>query len=422
MKKVLIIANLFYASPRIPGLVKYLPEFGWQPITLTTSLGERPDERFGPSNDFRKNYRVIETPGPTKDIGVRVKKRIRSKKYRTVRPLLKFLYRRYSEIVHYPDEERGWKPLAVEAADELLQKESVEAIISSSSPVTCHLIAEEIKNRHKIPWVADFRDLWTQNHNYPYSLFRRTFERRLEVETLLTSDALVTTSQPLAEELGMLHKKKVYAITNGFDPEKMSDGKADLTSKFTVTYTGQIYAKQDPSKLLVALKDLILEGALDQADANVRFYGPENALLAEKIEECRLSAVVKQYDVVPREVSLQKQRESQVLLLLSFEDRRQKGLYSGKIFEYLAARRPILVTGGFGNDVVETLINETNSGIYCSKAEDIKKALRELYSEYKSHGRVNYEGNVEKISKYSYQEMAKKFAEILDNLSGRGQS
>ncbi|MGA2767888.1 MAG: glycosyltransferase [Candidatus Bathyarchaeia archaeon] len=418
MKKVLIIANLFYASPRIPGLVKYLPEFGWQPIILTTSLGERPDERFGPPNDFRKNYRVIETPGPTKDVGTRVKKRMRSKKYRVVRPLLKFLYRRYSEIVHYPDEEKGWKPLAVEAANELLQKEEVDAIISSSSPATCHLIAEEIKNKYKIPWVADFRDLWTQNHNYPYSILRKIFEKRLEVETLSTSDALVTTSQPLAEELSILHKKKVYAITNGFDPDEVSNGMSDLTSKFTTTYTGQIYKKQDPSKLLSALKDLISDGTINPNEVEVRFYGPENESLVEETKKYGLGAIVKQHGVITRHDSFERQRESQLLFQINWEDPEKKGLYSGKIFEYLAAQRPILATGD--NDTVKKLIEETRSGIYCPNTEDIKKALSESYLEYKSTGAVTYHGSIDKINKYSYREMARGFADILDTISAAG--
>lgn len=417
MKKVLIIANLFHASPRIPGLVKYLSEFGWQPIILTTSLGERPDDRFGPPNDFRKNYRVIETPSPTKDVGVRVKKRIRSKKYRVVRPLLKFLYRRYSEIVHYPDEEKGWKPLAVEAADELLQKEKVDAIISSSSPVICHLIAEEIKNKHKVPWVADIRDLWSQNANYPYSCIRRLFDRRLELKTLKLADALVCVSSPEAEKLKALHKrKKVYVITNGFYPEKMSNGKPALTSEFTITYTGQIYVKQDPSKLLTALKDLTSEGIVDQNDVSVRFFGPENEVLAKEIEEYGLSAIVKQFGIMSREESFEKQRESQALLLLKWEDPKQRGIYTGKVFEYLAAKRPILATGGTA-DVVTELLNETNAGVDAQTVEDTKEALRRLYHEYKHTGRVSYKGNAEKVSKYSYRGIAQKYAEVINTVT-----
>lgn len=393
---------------------------------MTSPLGDRPDERFGPPNDFRRNNLVIETFGYTseKDREVSAKKQLASKRiFKYVKPLLRFLYKRYLELVHYPDAEKGWKPFGVKAGDELLRKEDIDAMISSSSPVTTHIIAKELKNKYNILWVADFRDLWTQNHNYPYSKLRKFFEKRLEIKTLTTADAFVTVSSPMTEKLKMLHKgKSAYTITNGFDPEKMSDGKADLTSKFTITYTGQIYTKQDPSKLLVALKDLISEKTLDTGNVSVRFYGPENKLLARKIEEYRLAAVVRQYGVVSREVSFEKQRESQLLLQLNYEDEKEKGLYSGKIFEYLAARRPILATGGFGNDVVEALIDETNSGNYCPKTEDIKKALRQSYSEYKSHGKVSYKGNVEKISKYSYREMARKFAEILDNLSERRQS
>ena len=413
MNKVLIIAHLFHASPRIPGLAKYLPEFGWQPIVLTTPLGENPDSRFGPPNDFREKNRVIETYGYSSPYG---KKRLTSKKYSGVRPFLKFLYRYYREIAQYPDSEKGWKPFAVKAGYELLQKEDVDAMISSSSPVTTHIIAKELKRKYKIPWVADFRDLWTQNHNYPYSPLRRLFEKRLEVKTLSTADALVTVSQLWAKELGMLHKTEVYTITNGFDPDKTSNEKANLTSKFTITYTGQIYGKQDPSKLLFALKDLISRGAIDPKDVEVRFYGPEDESLAKKIEKCQLSAIVRQYGTVPREISFEKQRESQLLLLLKWEDPRERGWYSGKIFEYLAAKRPILATGGT-DDVVKELLNETSAGIDAQTVEDVKSALRKLYAEYKLRGKISYQGNAEKVNKYSYREMARKFAEVINAIT-----
>jgi hypothetical protein len=216
-----------------------------------------------------------------------------------------------------------------------------------------------------------------------------------------------------------LHKREaVYAITNGFDPDKMSNGQIDLTSKFTITYTGLIYTgKQDPSKLFAALRDLISDGVIDPDDVEIRFYGPENELLGREIEEYGLSAIAKQYGVVPREIALEKQRESQLLLLLNWEDKQEKGVYPGKVFEYLAAQRPILATGGFGNDVIENLLEETKTSLYCKTGEDIKKVLSELYSEYKLTGKVSYNGDIAKINKYSYREMARKFAEILDSLT-----
>ena len=194
MKKVLIIADLLRASPRIPGLAKYLPEFDWEPIILTTPIGNNPDSRVGPPIDFKNNNRVVETYGYNagENIGVQVRRGfnlIPIRSYNYARPVLRFPYRLYQEILYYPDEQKGWKPFAVNASIELLQNETIDALISSSSPVTSHLIARELKVKYKIPWLADLRDLWSQNHNYPYGYLRKFFDRRLELTTLSKADA-----------------------------------------------------------------------------------------------------------------------------------------------------------------------------------------------------------------------------------------
>ena len=434
MKKVLIIAYLRHASPRIPGLAKYLPEFGWQPIIMTPPFGEKPDSRSGPPDDFKDNIRVIETPyhdvlgvwkrlfrfNPDEGITTQVKRRlsVTSKK-----SFVDSFLRLGEAIINYPDLQRGWKPFALKAGSELLQKEDIDAIISCSSPVTSHIIAKELKIKHKIPWLADLRDLWTQNHAYHYGHLRKFFERRLELKTLQPADALITVSPPWAEMLEELHKgKTAYAITNGFDPDKMSKGQIDLTLKFAITYTGWIYTgRQEPSKLFAALRDLFSDGTMDPNEVEVRFYGIEHGWLAREIEEYGLSANVKQYGMVPRQISFEKQKESQLLLLLNWEvswdDQREKGWYPLKVFEYLAAQRPILSIGGSGNDVITELLNETKSGMYGSTVEDIKDILRKLYSEYKLKGKVSYNGDIRKINKYSYREMARKFAEVLNQVT-----
>jgi len=425
MKKVLIVANLLHASPRIPGLAKYLPEFGWQPIMLTTPIGENPESYFGPPNDFKNNFRTIEIGElstqnePDRNILAKMSQRFGIRPTKAL-SLLTHLYRySYKAIVDYPDRGKGWKPSAVKAGSDLLQSENIEAMISSSPPVTSHLIAKELKVKQGIPWVADLRDLWSQNHYYSYGPIRKFFDRRLELKTFLLADALVTVSAPLAERLSQLHNgKPTYSITNGFDPDKLSHGQANLISKFTITYTGQIYrGKQDPLKLFAALRDLVSKGTMNPEEVEIRFYGTRNELIAREIEEHELSAMAKQYGIVPRETSFEKQRESQLLLLLNWEDRRERGGYTLKIFEYLAAQRPILVTGGSGDDVVKELLDETKAGIYCQTVEDVRRTLRELYAEYKSRGKISYSGNIEKINRYSYREMARKFAEILNRLT-----
>jgi spore maturation protein CgeB len=103
-------------------------------------------------------------------------------------------------------------------------------------------------------------------------------------------------------------------------------------------------------------------------------------------------------------------------LILNWDDPQERGVYSGKIFEYLGARRPILSTGGSRNDVVAGLLNETKAGIGASTVEDIKNALKELSHEYKMKGEIAFSGEEAKINKYTHREMAGKFAGILNHL------
>jgi hypothetical protein len=434
MKRVLIITNLYHSSPRIIGLAKYLPEFGWEPTILTIPIDKVSQNTLGDHQKILKKVRIIETPyrgdifwfwrRMFKLLGFRTDKSILTQTKEKIgitsqKSFIDSLFNLYRTFFAYPDEEKNWKNPALKVASELLAKERFDAIISSSSPVTSHIIANNLKQKYKIPWVADLRDLWSQNCNYSYPWWRKIFEERLEVKTLQIANALVTVSPIDAEKLKMLHKKEtVHTITNGFDPEKVNVPSAKLTSKFTITYTGQIYTgKRDPVKFLIALNNLISDKIIDPKDIEVRFYGREEIWLKKEIEKYNLSSIVKQFGQVSREIALKKQWESQLLLLLNWEDPEERGVYTGKVFEYLAARRPILVTGGYGNDVLEELIKETKAGVYCPKVEDIKKALKDFYLEFKQKGRVDYTGDWKEIEKYSYREMARKFAEILNKIT-----
>ena len=420
MKKVLVITHLLQASPRISGLIKYLDEFGWEPIVITASCLHSDDLKF----------RIIETSqrGPFSLyeglMGFERNNNIREeveKKFGAsfVHPILNFFLTKCGEIFNYPDSNKWWRSFAIRAAGEVLENDNINVVLSSSSPITSHIIARELKERHKIPWIADLRDLWTQNHNYYYGNLRKIIDKRLELKTLKTADALVTVSRPWAEKLGRFHHKEeaTYCITNGFDPQELSTEKTNLTDKFTITYTGNIYSgKQDPLKLFNALKELVSDGIIDSNFVEIRFYGTYTASLKKKIDESGLSDMVKQYERVSQQLSFKKQRESQLLLLLNWEDPKEKGCYPLKIFEYLAAMRPIIATGGHGNDVVKELIDETKAGVYASSVDEIKDTLRKLYFEYKTKHYLTYHGDTAKINKYNYREMARKFTDIFNQV------
>jgi len=423
MKRVLVITYHFpprptVASLRLRGLAWYLPEFGWEAVILTAALPDKPDPRFEVIETqyhdclgFGKRLLKLDSQSP---LIAQVKNKLNVKSERSP---LDFILAAIGEITAYPDPQRGWRRFAVEAGKDILRQQDIKAMISSSPPETSHIIAKRLKDEFKVPWVADFRDPWTQHYYYSYSPLRKVIERRLELNTLSTADTMVTVSQPAADDLHSLHRKKpVYIIPNGFDPAEVNTTPGNLTGKFTITYTGNLYAgKQSPEPLFAALRDLITEGSMDAGDIEVRFYGIEAGWIDKQSERYGLTGIVRQFGIVPREVALNMQRESQLLLLLKWNDPKQRGFYTAKIFEYLAARRPVLAVGGFP-DVIDRLLNETKAGVSGQTGEDIKALLLRFYQEYKSTGAVSYSGDEAETGKYSHREMAKKFAAILDSL------
>jgi hypothetical protein len=217
-----------------------------------------------------------------------------------------------------------------------------------------------------------------------------------------------------AETLSELHRdKRTFAIPNGFDPEQVSTG-AKLTEKFTITYAGGLYhGRRDPEILFQALSELISEKTVDPQRVSVRFYGPVEYWLDQEIRDHGLEEVVTQNGSVPREVSIAKQRESQMLLLLSWNDPRERGTFTGKVFEYMAARRPILGVGG-PKGVVSELLQKTGAGTHVNDVASLKEILADYYREYSETGAVSFRGVDEEIQHYSHPEMARKFADVLD--------
>ena len=207
----------------------------------------------------------------------------------------------------------------------------------------------------------------------------------------------------------------MIAIPNGYDPDEVAS--APLTKKFTITYTGQLYqGKRDPTPLFRAIAELISEGRLDRRAVKVRFYGAIEYWLEKEIRRFGLEDVVSLNPRVPRKIALEKQRESQILLLLNWDDPGEIGVYTGKVFEYLAARRPILAVGG-PRGVVTELLEETGAGVHALGYEQLKHILLEFWEQYTTHGYVPYRGSEERIAKYSHREMARRFAEMLDSLA-----
>jgi glycosyltransferase involved in cell wall biosynthesis len=427
-KKVLVITFAFppmpqVASLRMKGLANYLGEFGWEPVFITASP---PDAA---NSDFRNIY--VPFPGTVlnsicnklslKKLSTNIerKKQKQNVFYERKNSFVQKLANIFNSFVAYPDHFRLWLPRVVKVVEKLMHNEKFDAILTTSPPVITNLVASKLKRKFGLPWVADFRDLWSQNHYYPYNKLRQFIDAKLEKKVLKYADGLVTISEPLAAQLKNIHKDKVIkTITNGYDPRELKN--SGLANKFFLTYTGKLYyGKPDPEFLFVALRDLIDNSEISSENFLLRFYGAKLPWLENLILKYSLQDFVQQFGYTKREMIFEKQRESQALLLLNGTEAENFGVYTGKVFEYLAAQRPILYLGGVENDVISRLLQETNTGVRAQNIQEVKNVIRKWYSQFLKEGAVSYEGKMQKINKYSHREMARKFADLLEEVSSK---
>lgn len=420
MKKLLLIAYHYpprqaVGGLRAAGLAKYLAQFGWEVTILTpATLGRIPSARVI-ETDYRDVLGVWKARlgmDPGKGLHQQLELRQSSKPGAHL-PHTRAVYWIKSWIT-YPDPTKGWLPFARKALCQLAERrEHIDAIVSTAPPISCHLLGLEARRLLCRPWIADCRDMWIEAPHS--SRFLNRLGRSLERRTLRKADALITVTAPWADHLSKQYPgKPVASITNGFDPGEASAEPTDLSQLFTITYTGLLYqGRRDPTPLIEVLAELIKEGKLQREKVRVRFFGSADPWLAANVQAFGLEKVVEIHGSVSREQSLRHQRESQILLLLGINIPMYSEGIPGKLFEYLAAKRPILAFGG-ERGAIEQLLSETGAGAFLKSTDELRAFLVNAYQEFCAQGRVVYQGRETAIDLYSHREMAKKFAQVLD--------
>lgn len=417
MKKVIYIAFNYnhdtgIASKRLRGVSKYLPSFGWQPIVIVPRT----------SNDTVKidNVRVIETDYQDM-ISKFMPKSNNTGRKREVSgrdQTNKFVSKSLSvagEIFAYPDSMKYWKKPAVEAASEIIENEDIDAIMSTSSPITAHIIAHDLKEKYGIPWVADLRDLWNFNPYINHTALRRHFEKRLEMKTFKNVDALTTTTELAKKTLQSIHPtKKIECVVSGFDPQDFEKTKqTENSEKLTLMYAGSLYSgKRDPSILFDAISQLINEEKIDSDKIVVDFYGDETNL-AELSQKYGIKDNVKIHGRITQSEVLQHQMNSDVLLLISWMNESEKMFIPGKVYDCIGCKKPILSIG-YKEGSLKDLIDKTNIGYHVSNVGECKKAIYDYYTKYNKK-ELKYSGN-EFALDYSLMNTAKNFSKILEEV------
>ena len=437
-RKVLIVSYWFpptntSGAVRIGKFAKYLPEFGWEPIVLTSDSPrdlpptlpvEVDDANIVRTPYFALSNSVSRILVDNKDASPAAQTGQPSKTGLNWRNIVLNTMRLMSPIYTLPVidkllfEPMGWYRYAVRTGSELVGKNKIDVIFSTYGPSVPHLVASRLHKQTRMPWVAEFRDPWSLNAYTRKTQPFQFLEEQWEKKTMKNCDLLVSVSKLWAEKLEAFHSKKTMVIANGFDEEDYRED-MPLTSKFTITYTGGIYpGKRDPTRLFQAIAELRREGKMSPDDLEVRFLGSNVAkTLSPLVQEYRLPEFVKMYGFVSFKESIKRQMESTVLLLLSWDDPRDQGTLTAKIFEYMGARRPTLALAFKGGEI-DKLLWESGCGILANAVNEIKNILMKWLGEFRQYGKIvsYYRPDNEVIKKYTRREQAKKLAETFDSV------
>jgi glycosyltransferase involved in cell wall biosynthesis len=284
-----------------------------------------------------------------------------------------------------------------------------------------HLIALKLKEALGLPWVADFRDPWTEIDYYSELHLTKRSDRkhhRLEYAVLTKADKVVTVAPDGAQRLEKLGAKDVVTIYNGFDRD--DDPKTDITlpNKFTITYLGVLSKIQNPENLWIAIKELVEENDKFSKDLKINIIGQIDKSVTQFISEQGLNDYISYSTYIPHNEVSAVHRASTLLLLLLMPDSepRAKGLLTGKLFEYLASGRPILCIGPEDGDAAK-IINETNAGTTVSfeHKEQIKDSIRSYYQRYLTSGLPSNDDT--KTDRFSRKALAGEYALLLNTIA-----
>lgn len=349
--------------------VKYLPAAGVVPVVLTVREGAYPHLDRGMAADVPAGVEVVRTAAPD-PFGAYARLTGRSRgdavASRTGRvgdsPALAERVARWVRAnVFVPDARVGWVPFAIRAARRLHAANPVDAVLTTGPPHSAHLVGRALKRRLGLPWLADFRDPWTEIH-YLDALGRNAWAQNrdaaLEASVLREANAVLTVSDPLRDSLRALAPGAcVETIRNGFDPDDFAaPAPSARTDRFDMAYVGTLY------DVPTALLDAVAAVRADEPRLHLRVVGSVPDGFAEAVATRGLAGAVTVEPPVPHEAAIAVMRTARLLVLTIEAWSYARAVVPGKTYEYLASGRPVLGLGPPDGEAA-AILRETGAGV-----------------------------------------------------------
>jgi len=361
MNKVLIIT--YYWPPsggagvqRWLKFSKYLPQFGWEPVILTVDpeFASYPAIDNSLEKEIQGGIKVYRTKA-TDWFRIYGKSKVPSAGFAknsddTIKGKISRFIRGNFFI---PDPRRGWNKFAFKKACEIIEKEEIRHIITTSPPHSTQLIGLKLKKRFSaIRWIADLRDPWTDIYYYSKfypSLFSRKLDLCYERSVLEKSDEIITVGNTLKNSFSQAQKideNKITVITNGFDESDYTTVTSIRPGKLIITYVGTISESYPVAGLIGALEDLYEK----KIDFTLRITGDLSQKIRNLITSDIPASSVEFTPYLEHSLAVKSIMDSSVVVLIIPDHKSNKGILTGKLFEYLASGVPILCLGPADGD------------------------------------------------------------------------
>lgn len=314
-----------------------------------------------------------------------------------------------------PDSRVFWIRPSVRRLKKLLREEKdFDCIISTGPPHSTHLIALALKKEFGIKWIADFRDPWTQIDFYEQLNIGKSADKkqhRLEEEVLRTADEIVTVSKGCAEGLEAIAKRPIEVISNGFTFPEFEAKKIDNNGNFVISHFGSMPSSRNPEFLWRVLSEICSENSEFAAKLKLELTGTVDFEVRKSLESAGLLSYVQFNDPIGHAESIEKQRESALLLLIANTTGNVKGILTGKFFEYLGAKRPILATGARDSDLAEAMTH-TKAGFFATSDSNVD-LKRFVLDSFDSFAKGELVGSAVNLDDYNSRNLADRFIELI---------
>lgn len=417
MKKVLII-TYYWPPAGGPGVqrwlkfVKYLREFNIDPIVYVPENPDYPMEDTSFLTEVPSGITILKRPilEPYRLASVFSKKKtkriskgvISSENQSVIEKLM--LWVRGNFFI--PDARKFWVKPSVTFLGKYLAENNISTIITTGPPHSLHLIGMELQDKTGVKWIADFRDPWTTIGYHKALKLTKSSElkhKELEKKVLQAADQLIVTSYTTKKEFQRITDTPIEVITNGYDVHYFNQ--TALDNKFTLSHIGSLLSGRNPQVLWEVLAELKKESDSFSNDLKIQLVGVISDAVINSLKENGLENDLHQNAYVAHSEALKLQRTSQVLMLIEIDSKETQCIIPGKLFEYMAAERPILAIGPEEWDAAQ-IIRETNTGKtfgYKSR-ERLKSAVWEYYLSYKKNELKVYPIGLQKYTRRALTE------------------